>query len=60
MTKKVLIFSHHPLFPESGYEALNNRELLGVIEKYASVKALIAGIIIKEAMRSISIFRPLP
>ncbi|MCY1525828.1 hypothetical protein D9M68_608230 [compost metagenome] len=32
-----------PVISRSGYEALNNRELLGLIEKYASVKALIAG-----------------
>lgn len=41
--KNVLIFSHHPLFPENGLEALNNREILTVIEKYPQVKAVISG-----------------
>lgn len=41
--KNVLVFSHHPLFPETGYEALNNREILSIIEKYPNVKALVSG-----------------
>lgn len=42
-SKKVIIFTHHPLFPENGLEALNNREILAVIEKYPQVKAVISG-----------------
>jgi manganese-dependent ADP-ribose/CDP-alcohol diphosphatase len=41
--KNVLVFSHHPLFPETGYEALNNREILNIIEKYPNVKGLVSG-----------------
>lgn len=40
---KVMIYSHHPLFPETGYEALNNREILTVIDKYSNVKFIMAG-----------------
>lgn len=41
--KNVLVFSHHPLFPETGYEALNNREILNIVEKYPNVKGLVSG-----------------
>jgi beta-galactosidase len=39
----VLIFSHHPLYPESGFTALNNMEILNVISNYTCVKAAFAG-----------------
>lgn len=42
-SKKVIIFSHHPLFPENGLEALNNREILEALEKYTNVRAVISG-----------------
>jgi len=42
-SKNVVIFTHHPLFPENGLEALNNREILSVIEKYPNVRAVISG-----------------
>ncbi|MNM98410.1 cyclic 3',5'-adenosine monophosphate phosphodiesterase [compost metagenome] len=41
--KNVIIFTHHPLFPENGLETLNNRDILAVIEKYPRVKAVISG-----------------
>lgn len=39
----VIICSHHPLYPEMGFTALNDREILQTIEKYSCVKALLAG-----------------
>jgi len=42
-SKNVVIFTHHPLFPENGLEALNNREILSVIEQYPNVRAVISG-----------------
>jgi len=42
-SKNVIIFTHHPLFPENGLEALNNREILAVIEKHPNVRAVISG-----------------
>ncbi|MDR0892172.1 MAG: metallophosphoesterase [Mediterranea sp.] len=41
--KKVLLFSHHPLYPEMGEMALNNRAILDVVKHYTCVKALFAG-----------------
>lgn len=41
--KRVLIFSHHPLWPESAFTALNNTEILDVIDKYSCVEAIFAG-----------------
>ncbi|SMD08568.1 metallophosphoesterase [Pedobacter nyackensis] len=41
--KNVLVFTHHPLYPENGYEALNNREILRVLEMYPNVKGVISG-----------------
>lgn len=41
--EKVIIFSHHPLYPENGLTALNDREILSLIEHYQCVKALFAG-----------------
>lgn len=42
-SKQVIIFTHHPLFPENGLEALNNREILSIIEKYSNVRVVISG-----------------
>lgn len=41
--KKVMIFTHHPILPENGLEALNSRELLRVFEAFKSVKAVLSG-----------------
>lgn len=41
--KKVIIITHHPLFPENGLEALNNREILSIIDRYPVVKAVFSG-----------------
>ena len=40
---KVIIFSHHPLYPQSEFTALNNMEILGTIDKYPCVKAIFCG-----------------
>lgn len=41
---KVLVFMHHPLFPEDNtHDALNNREILDLLTKYRQVKAAISG-----------------
>lgn len=42
-SKNVIIFTHHPLFPENGLETLNNKDILALIEKYPAVKAVISG-----------------
>jgi beta-galactosidase len=39
----VLVFSHHPLYPESAFTALNNIEILNVITDYSCVKAVFSG-----------------
>ena len=39
----VLIFTHHPLYPQSEFTALNNIEILRTIEKYSCVKAVFSG-----------------
>lgn len=41
--ESVIIFSHHPLYPENGLMALNNREILDMIDGYSCVKLLLAG-----------------
>ncbi len=41
--KKVIVCTHHPLFPENGLEALNNREILEILQKATHVKAVLAG-----------------
>mgnify|MGYP001216147547 CR=1 FL=1 len=41
--KNVLVLTHHPLFPENGLEALNNREILKLIIQYSCVRAVISG-----------------
>lgn len=42
-SKNVLIFSHHPLYPQSEFTALNNSEILNTISKYSCVKAVFSG-----------------
>lgn len=42
-SRDIVIFTHHPLFPENGFETLNNREILAVIEKHPRVRAVISG-----------------
>lgn len=42
-SKNVIVFSHHPLYPDNGLEALNNHEILNVLEKYPNVKAAFSG-----------------
>ena len=39
----VLIFTHHPLYPQSEFTALNNMEILDSISKYSCVKAVFSG-----------------
>lgn len=41
--QNVIVFSHHPLYPEMGLTALNDKEILDLIGKYSCVKALFAG-----------------
>lgn len=41
--ENVLVFSHHPLYPEMGLTALNDREILKLIADYPNVKAMFAG-----------------
>lgn len=41
--KNIILFTHSPLLPENGLEALNNREILAVIEQYPNVRAVISG-----------------
>ena len=40
---KVLLFAHHPLYPQNGLAALNNTEILDVVCRYSCVKAIFAG-----------------
>ncbi len=39
----VLIFTHHPLYPQSEFTALNSEEILNTISKYSCVKAVFSG-----------------
>ena len=39
----VLIFTHHTLYPETSYNALNSREILSVISRYTRVRAVFSG-----------------
>lgn len=39
----VLIFTHHPLYPQGEFTALNNMEILNTISKYPCVKAVFSG-----------------
>ena len=41
--ERVLIFSHHPLYPAEGYTALNDVEILETISPFSNVKGLISG-----------------
>lgn len=39
----VLIFTHHPLYPQSEFTALNNMDILHTISKYPCVKMVLSG-----------------
>lgn len=39
----VIVCSHHPLLPEEGHQAWNNREILAVIGRHPCVRACFAG-----------------
>lgn len=39
----VIVCSHHPLLPEEGHHAWNNRDILAVIEKHPCVRATFCG-----------------
>lgn len=41
--ENVLIFSHHPLYPETEFTALNNMDIIDVIDTYSCVKAVFSG-----------------
>ncbi len=41
--KKVLVFCHHPLWPESEPTALNNLEILDMIDDHSCVRAVFCG-----------------
>lgn len=39
----VIVCGHHPLLPETGHQAWNNREILAVIERHPCVRAYFCG-----------------
>ncbi len=41
--KNVMIFSHHPFYPDNGLTAFNDRDILELLSRYSCVKASIAG-----------------
>ncbi|MDR2275981.1 MAG: metallophosphoesterase [Sphingobacterium sp.] len=41
--ENVLVFTHHPLLPENGYEALNNQAILDILTSFPSVKMVLSG-----------------
>lgn len=41
--EKVLVFSHHPLYPETEFVALNSREILETLSSYSCVKGVLSG-----------------
>lgn len=41
--KDVIVFSHHPLLPENGLEALDNRAILAALRRHPRVRAAISG-----------------
>lgn len=41
--KNVLVFTHHPLYPEEGYTALNDKEILETLSRFSCVKGVISG-----------------
>lgn len=43
LSENVLIFSHHPLYPDTDYTAQNNQEILDVIGNHSCVKAIFSG-----------------
>ncbi|WP_108822717.1 metallophosphoesterase [Dysgonomonas sp. Marseille-P4361] len=40
---KVIIFTHHPLYPKHDHNTLNDIEVLSVLEKHESIKAVFSG-----------------
>lgn len=40
---ETVLFSHHPLLPENGFQVWNNREVLDLLSHYPSVVAFISG-----------------
>lgn len=40
---KVIIFTHHPLYPKHDHNTLNDIEILSILEKHESVKAVFSG-----------------
>lgn len=41
--EKVIVCSHHPLFPAKGYTALNGEEILDLLIQYPCVQAVLSG-----------------
>lgn len=41
--KRVIVLSHHPLFPDNGLSALNDREIIECMSRFSCVKAAISG-----------------
>lgn len=41
--RRVLVFSHHPLYPLSAFSVLNSEDVLRVIDCYPCVKAFFVG-----------------
>ncbi len=41
--RNVMVLSHHPLFPEEGYTALNGKEILETLSSFSCVKGVISG-----------------
>lgn len=41
--EKVLIFSHHPLYPATAFTALNDQEILDTLSGFTCVKGVISG-----------------
>jgi beta-galactosidase len=39
----VLVFSHHPLYPESAFNALNSIDILNIVSKFSNVRAIFSG-----------------
>lgn len=39
----VMVFSHHPVFPESGLTVLNDQEILSVLASFSCVKGVVSG-----------------
>lgn len=41
--ERVIVCCHHPLVPENGYQALNQREILALIDRHSCVAACLSG-----------------